>query len=419
MALFSGSPGGEIMRRKKKGLSGEARKEDSVLRPGFWSVIPAPWQAASLAFMATRLPLALFAWLIHRFLGPASPAGQFLYHGGGPHANWLVDAFQKWDSYWFLNIVRNGYHFYGVQEQVQGVVAGIPETNVTPFPLYPMLIKGVGWLTGDPAVAGLVVSQVCLFLALVLIYRLARLETDDNRANWAVWLFAAQPWTYAFSAIYSESLFFVLVVAAVLASRRNRFLLAGLAGMLASMTRLLGVLVLVPVGLEYLSARQYKIRRIDGKALSLALIPLGILIYFGYLWRITGNALAYFVAQTGWHKQVVGPWYHPFRWLTAGGFNGESLFDLGTTVFMCALLFLGYRRIRRSYWIYALAYFLVLMSSSDLLGLARYCAGLFPVYLILAGLAESSPRAGRAILVLFAMSAPVVFFLWTAWLSSF
>jgi hypothetical protein len=419
MALFPGRPGGEIMRRKKKGLSGEARKEDSVLRPGFWSGIPAHWQAASLAFLATRLPLALFAWLVHRFLGSASPAGQFLYHGGGPHANWLVDAFQKWDSYWFLNIVRNGYHFYGVQEQMQGVAAGIPETNVTPFPLYPMLMKGVGWLTGDPAVAGLVVSQVCLFLALVLIYRLARLETDDNRANWAVWLFAVQPWTYAFSAIYSESLFFVLVVAAVLAARRNRFLLAGLAGMLASMTRLLGVLVLVPVGLEYLSARQYKIRRIDWRALSLALIPLGTLIYFGYLWRITGNALIYFVAQSGWHKEVVGPWYHPLRWLTAGGFNGESLFDLGTTVVMCALLFLGYRRIRRSYWIYALAYFLILMSSSDLLGLARYCAGLFPVYLILAGLAERSPRAGRVILVLFAMSAPVVFFIWTAWLASF
>ena len=418
-AEFPNVPCGEIMRRKVKGLSGEARAENLVPRPGIWRGIPAHWRAASLAFLATRTPLVLFAWLIHRFMGPAPPAGQFLFHGGGPHANWLVDTFQKWDSYWFLNIVRNGYHFYGVQEQVQGVAAGIPETNVTPFPLYPMLMKGVGWLTGDPAVAGLIISQVCLFLALVLLYRLARQDGDDNRANWAVWLFAAQPWTYAFSAIYSESLFFVLVVAAVLAARRNRYLLAGLAGMLASMTRLLGVLVLLPVGLEYLAARQYKIRRIDWKASSLALIPLGILMYFGYLWRLTGNALAYFAAQSGWHKQVVGPWVHPLRWLTAGGFNGENLFDLGTTVFMCALLFLGYRRIRRSYWIYALAYFLVLISSSELQGLARYCAGLFPVTLILAGLAERYPEAGRVNLVLFAMSAPVVFFIWTGWISSF
>ena len=388
-------------------------------RGGRWGGFPPDWRVASLAFLATRFPLVLFAWLIHRFLGPASPAGQFLYHGGGPHGNWLVDAFQKWDSYWFLNIVRNGYQFHGVQEQVRGVVAGIPETNVTPFPLYPLVMKGLAWLTGDPAVAGLVISQVCLILGLVLLYRLARLEGSETNAVWAVWFFAVQPWTYAFSAIYSESLFFVLVLASMLAARKGRFLLAGLAGMMASMTRLLGVLVLIPVGLEYLSARQYKIRRIDWKASLLALVPLGTLAYFGYLWRLTGEPLAYFVAQTGWHKQVVGPWYQPLLWLTSPGLSGRGLLDACTTVFMCAVLALGFRRIRRSYWIYALAYFLVLMSSTDLFGLPRYCAGLFPLYLILAGLAERSPVAGRVILVFFAMSAPVVFFIWTGWLFAF
>ncbi len=407
------------MDRKGRKPSGSGQRGASAVITASSSSIPAPWRTASLAFLATRLPLALFAWLLHRFLGAASPASQFLYHGGGPHANWLVDAFQKWDAFWFLNIVRNGYRFYGAQEQIQGVVAGGPETNVTAFPLYPASMKVVGSIVGDPAVAGLVISQVCLLLALVLLYRLVRLETDDSGAAWAVWLFAAQPWTYAFSAIYSESLFFVLVVAAVLAARRSRFLLAGLAGMLAAMTRLLGVLVLIPVAMEYLETRQYKVRGIDRKAWPLALIPFGLIIYFGYLWRLTGNPLAYFAAQSGWHKQIVGPWHHPVRWLSAGGFNGESLFDLGVIVFTCAIVVLGYRRIRRSYWIYALVYFLVLVSSSNLLGLARYCAGLFPVYIILAGLAERFPQAGRAILVLFAASAPVVFFIWTGWVSSF
>jgi hypothetical protein len=410
---------GDIMRRKKQTPPVEPRTVDPLARHGPWSAIPPHWRVASLAFAATRIPLALFAWILHRFLGPASPGSQFLYHGGGPHANWLVDAFQKWDAYWFLNIVRNGYHFYGAQEQIQGVVAGSPETNVSVFPLYPVLMKGVGRLVGDPAVAGLIISQVCLFLALVVLYRLARVDLNESGATWAVWLFAVQPWTYAFSAIYSESLFFALAAAAVLAARRKRFLLAGLAGMFASMTRLLGVLVLVPVGLEYLASRERGERRIDRKTLSLALIPLGLVLYFAFLWRLTGNFLAYFAAQSGWHKEVVGPWYHPVRWLTAGGLNGEVLLDLGVTLFMCFLLVLGYRRIRRSYWIYALVYFLVLMSSSNLLGLSRYCSGLFPVYLILAALAERFPQTGRAIFVFFAMSAPVVFFVWTGWVSSF
>jgi hypothetical protein len=407
------------MRHRKKKAPIEKDRGAVVPEPVSASRIPPAWRTASQAFLATRLPLALFAWLIHRFLGPASPSGQFLYHGGAPHAKWLVNAFQKWDAYWFLNIVRNGYQFHGVQEQMSGVVAGVPETNVTVFPLYPLLVKGLSRLVGDPAVAGLIVSQVCLFLSLVLLYRLARLDAGEKGASWAVWLFAVQPWTYAFTAIYSESLFFVLVLASVLAARRERYLLAGLAGMLASLARLLGVLVLIPVALEYLSARSFKFRRVDGRAALLALIPAGTLAYFAYLWRLTGKPLAYFVAQSGWHKSVVPFWHFPVRWLSGGGFNGESLFDLCTMLAMCAVLVLGFRRVRTSYWVYALVYFLVLISSSDLIGLARYCAGLFPVYLILAGLAERSVAAGRMLLVSFAMAAPVVFLIWTGWFYAF
>jgi hypothetical protein len=407
------------MGRERKNSEDRGEGAEAVRPSSFPDLAAAPWRVAAVALAATRFPLILFAWILHRFLGPASPASAFLYHGGAPHASWLVDAFQKWDAYWFLNVVRDGYHFYGVQEQVRGVVAGVLETNITVFPLYPMTIKGVGWIVGDPAVAGLIVSQVCLFLALVLLYRLTRLDLGDRGATWAVWLFAVQPWTFAFSAIYSESLFFVLALAAVLAARRKRFFLAGLAGMLAAMTRLPGVLVLIPVGMEYFASRGESRFRIDRKLLSLALIPLGLALYFGYLWGLTGSPFAYFSAQAGWHKQIVGPWYHAVRWLASGTFNGEVLFDLGVVAGMVGLIVLGYRLVRRSYWIYMLAYFLVLVSSANLLGLSRYCAGLFPLYLVLAALAGRAPQAGRAIAALFAMSAPVVYFIWAGWASSF
>lgn len=409
--------------RKMRGERGGTEARPEPVDPVRTAAVPGPrgaaWRVAAVAFAATRLPLVLFAWVLHRFLGPASPANAFLYHGGAPHASWLVEAFQKWDSYWFLNVVREGYHFYGAQEQVRGVVAGVPETNVTVFPLYPMAMKAFSWVLGDPAVAGLVVSQVCLLLALVLLYRLARADLGESGATWAVWLFAVQPWTYAFSAIYSESIFFALTVAAVLAARRGRFLWAGGAGLLASLTRLPGVLVLIPVGLEYLRSRRGERFRIDGRLLSLALIPFGLALYFGYLWRLTASPFAYFAAQAGWHKQIVGPWVHVVRALSRGGSAGGSLLDLAVIAFMAGLLVLGYRLLRRSDWIYMLAYVLVLVCSANLLGLPRYSAGLYPVYLVLAGLGARSPQTGRAVAALFAMSAPVVYFLWAGWVSSF
>ena len=407
------------MRRKKK--ERQVRVEEVLPAPSaaIGSHGAVPWRVAAVAFAATRLPLVLFAWILHRFLGPASPPSEFLYHGGAPHASWLVDAFQKWDSYWFLNVVREGYHFYGAQEQVRGVVPGGAETNIVSFPLYPFAVKAASWLFGDPAVAGLIVSQIALFLALVWLYRLARLDLGEGGAAWAVWLFAVQPWTYAFSAIHAESLFFALTVAAVLAARQGRFLLAGMAGFLAALTRLPGVLVLVPVALEYSVSRPPGRFRVDRRFLALGLIPLGLVLYFGYLWRLTGHPFAYFTAQAGWHNRIAGPWVHVVRWLSPGGFNGQALFELGVIAFMIGALILGYRFVRRSYWIYLLVSVLVLVSSASPLGLARYCAGLFPVYLVLAGLAAKSSQAGRAMAAIFAMSAPVVYFIWAGWVFSF
>ena len=86
---------------------------------------------------------------------------------------------------------------------------------------------------------------------------------------------------------------------------------------------------------------------------------------------------------------------------------------------MFAVLYLGYRRIRRSYWAYALVYFLVLISSSYLLGLPRYCAGMFPLYFIFGALAEQRPRLGWVLTIMFAMFAPVVYFAWTSWSYAF
>lgn len=407
------------MRHTRKGTEVRSAQADPGPTAGATDPGGASWRIAAVALAATRLPLVLFAWVLHRFLGLANPANAFLYHGGAPHASWLVEAFEKWDSYWFLNVVREGYHFHGVQEQIRGVVAGVPETNVSVFPLYPLAVKGASWIFGDPAVAGLIVSQIALFLALALIYRLARHDLDQSGPTWAVWLFAVQPWTYAFSAIYSESLFLALTLAAVLAARRKRWLWAGVAGLFAALTRLPGVLVLIPVGLEYFRSRREERLRIDGRVFWLGLIPLGLVLYFGYLWGLTGSPFAYFTAQAGWHKQIVGPWVHVARWLAPGGFNGQALFDLSVIAFMAGILVLGYRLVRRSYWIYMLAYVLVLVCSANLLGLSRYCAGLFPVYLVLAGLAARSPQAGRAVAALFAMAAPVVYFMWAGWAMSF
>ena len=397
-----------------------SRRQEKGRSVGLSRILSRPWRIAFLAYFTTRIPLVLFAWLLDHFnavrwLHP----GHFLFHGGEPHSSWLVDAFQKWDSYWFLNIVREGYQFVGPVEQVWGVTAGIPETNVTPFPLYPIMMGIGGWITGDPAVAGMVVSQVCLLLSLWLLYKLARLDLSRGPAEMAVWFFALVPWTYAFSAIYSEALFFCLLLGCIYSARHSRFLFAGLLGMFAALTRLPGVLIAIPVFLELIEHRKEKGRTPISASLALLMIPLGAVAYLGYLWWLTGEPNAYFIGQQGWHKELVVPWHHIYVWLTSSDFDSQMMLDLTITTFAVAILVLGFNRIRFSYWAYLLVSTLMLLSSSYLLGLPRYLAAVFPVYFVLADVAARRPTVGRAVVLGFAMTTPLVFWVWSTWRYAF
>lgn len=380
-----------------------------------WRRLPRGLRLALVAYAVTRLPLVTFAGILNHYQSYDLRPGHFLYHGGEAHDHWIVNANQKWDSYWFLNIEREGYQFHGVVEQIDRVVPGQPETNVTPFPLYPMLMRAGRLVVGDPSVAGLVVSQIALLLSLVVLFELARLDLSPRASQLAVWLFAAQPWTYAYSAIYSESLFFLLSVSALWAVRRDHLGLGGVVGMMAALTRLPGVLLVIPMAVEVVHRRGARPRQLGWGTLALLLVPAGTLLYFAYLWDLTGEPLAYFVAQRGWHKELVGIWHHPVIWLTAADLDAQQMSDLATAMFVVVTLILGLRRTRLSYWIYAVVAFGVLMSSSYLLGLPRYCSALFPIYLIWACVGEEHPAAGRSLLVMFAMLAPAIFWMWTTW----
>lgn len=377
------------------------------------------WRLVATAYLVTRLPLVLFAYLIAHFGGRPLRYGHFLFHGGQPHTNWLVDAFQKWDAYWFLHIVREGYQFVGPVEQVSGVVAGIPETNVTPFPLYPMLMKAGSWITGDPALAGLVISQVALLIGMWALFRLGRIEFGEAGARRVLWFFALVPWGYAFSAIYSESLFFALTVGAILAVRCDRPGLGGVLGMFAALTRLPGCLVVIPMVLDLHRRRREAGQGVFPAMLWLALVPLGTAAYFAYLWWLTGEPAAYFVAQQGWHKELVPIWHHVADWLTAPRLDGQAMLDIATIAVGLAILVGGWRTLRRSDWTYMAVSFAVLFSSSYLLGLPRYMAGVYPIYLVLGRFASVRPQAGQAVVIAFAMVGPMVFWIWTTWLYAF
>jgi hypothetical protein len=156
--------------------------------------------------------------------------------------------------------------------------------------------------------AGWLLANAAFFGALVVLYRLARLEWGEAVARRTVLLLALFPTAYYFSAVYSESFFLLFSLLAFYWARTGRWWQAGAAGLLAALTRNVGVLLVIPMAIIF--ARQYGRRpRSWPRASAALLIPLaGPLFFFAYLQRAFGDPALTVEAQKGWARTQAMPW---------------------------------------------------------------------------------------------------------------
>ena len=197
----------------------------------------------------------------------------------GRVGNVLMAPAIRWDSIWYVQIAHSGYS---------------NSHDPAFFPLYPLLIRVVGWVVGSLPLAGLLVSLVSLLAALEIVRRLTELELGTEAAGAAVLLLAFTPMAVFFSAVYTESLFLALSAGMFLAARRERWWLAGVLGGLAAATRVTGVLLVIPFALLFFEQRRraasarplglvLPARRHFRKVLWGLLIPAGVVSYSAFL----------------------------------------------------------------------------------------------------------------------------------------
>jgi hypothetical protein len=226
--------------------------------------------------------------------------------------NALVAPLARWDSVWYLTIARSGY-------------AHIRE-RMAFYPLYPGMIHILAWVVRSDLVAGVLISLVSFAVALVLLRRLVRLDFDAEVADTTVLLLAFCPVSFFFSAVYTESLFLALSVATIYAARRERWLVCGLFGFAAALSRNGGIALLLPVAVIYLYGpraagaaltrwgseragwrRLLPRHRLAPNVLWLALIPAGLGAYIAYLGVRYGDALAPFRVESVWYRHTTFP----------------------------------------------------------------------------------------------------------------
>ncbi|MBD5657091.1 MAG: hypothetical protein IAI50_18225 [Candidatus Eremiobacteraeota bacterium] len=250
----------------------------------------------------------------------------------------------------------------------------------------------------------MIISNAALFFGLLFFYKLVEHQYTRAVAHRAIFYVSIFPTAVFFSAAYTESLFFALTVASFYYIREHKWLTAGIVGAFAALTRVEGVLLIVPYAIEVFAAalaagragpwwRFFTPRRSARIVFGAIAMPLGLAAYMAWLWVLDGDPLNFSHVQSHWDRHLAPPWvsvihagrdiskaYQKHAMLSIANVSIEIAF----TVLMIAVLAFGFRRMRPSFTAYMILSILVPMSTSSLMSMQRFALVLFPMFAILA-----------------------------------
>jgi hypothetical protein len=309
----------------------------------------------------------------------------------------VIAALTGFDSVYYLGIAEEGYHL----EPIHG-----DHHDWAFFPAFPVVIRIASVMTaGDLAVAGILVSNVAFLLALFVIYRLGRIYLDHQTSLRAVAYLTIAPGAVAFAMAYSDSLFLLLASGAFLAAERGRWVAMGLLLALATLTRLPGLFLVVPLAILFWQ-RSPAPRRAYA---WLVAAPVALGLFCAFQGATLGDPVAFLTAQGSWNftaDELTPP---------TGGSGGVGPVDLIplvlTIVWVGYIFLLVYARVDRiplAYVVLAITNLMLVAASLRLLSLPRYLVVAWPFDWLLAGRTASWfqaawPIASTGLMALFAL----------------
>jgi hypothetical protein len=317
-----------------------------------------------------------------------------------------TDVWARWDSAFFVRIAQHGYD----------------HASAAFGPLYPALVWLVGHVFfGHYVLAGIVVSLAATLAAFVLLHATAERALGADGARRTVLYLALFPMALFLQAVYSESLFLALALAAFALAERGRWTGAGVVAGLAILTRIAGVAVLP--GLSVLAWRS------RDRASALARLALALPVAAVYplvLWKQVGDPWAFAHAQDRWHRHfwpLGGVWQALVHWVPSGAghahalaVNAEDLFFLALFV---PLTIVAWRRFGAPYGLFAAVSLAIPLSVPSsrwpLLSLPRFGLVIFPLFLALAALTAGRPRLHTAVIACSAFGLGIATVQWALW----
>lgn len=299
--------------------------------------------------------------------------------------SWLGSAhrwfeiWDQWDVGYYHEIAQFGY--------------SADDGSLAFYPLFPWLVRLVGYTSGSYLAAGLIVSGIASIVAAILLRRLVQLDYPPSVAIRSVWFFLIFPTAYFLHVGYSESLFLALALSCILAARHESWCLAGLLGALCWMTRAQGAILVPALVVE--AAQQYRAaRRWNCRWLWIAIVPTGFVVYLLINWRVSGNLLAFLQTRKISFEQSFASPLVGIRQAIRAAYPtpneaemvGEQELFFVALGFVCMVV--SWVKLRPAYAMWLTGNWILFSSVNFFRSIPRYTLTMFPIFILFALLAR-------------------------------
>ncbi len=268
----------------------------------------------------------------------------------------------NWDGGHFLGIAQKGY-----SEKFQYAF----------FPLYPLAIRLVNFLTQNYLFSGLLISIGSAFFGVQLLYRLVLEDFEKKIAEKTVMALLFFPTSFFFLTAYSEGLFFLLTISAFYFLKKNKLFWAVVAAALASATRLVGLAVVLAILIDIGTREGF-----NKKNWHIFLLPFaGFLFYCMYLYKVSGDPFYFITAENHWQRTIVTPGIAFWETLRS---VPNGMIDLLFAIFGVGFAIRSLRFLPASLAVYSLLSVLIPLFTSTLSSMPRFLLPVFPIFITVA-----------------------------------
>lgn len=307
-----------------------------------------------------------------------------------------LDLWVRWDATRFLVTADVGY---------EG--PGSFANSYAFFPLFPLIVRVLGFVGIPGPAAGLLISTISSWIALTFLFKLAEEDVAAGAGRRAALYLAVFPTAVFLIAPYSEALFLAGAIPAFYYARTARWELVGPPAAIAMGTRFAGVFLLLGLVAEALRRKDLSLRDSVTAALAVVIGLLPLLGYAAFLSQVKGDPF-YFVTEQriGWGRSFVGPlaaftntigrWDDPTQ-------STSFLLAYRIEVIAAAVgvAFVVWALLKRE-WGYAVfmgSLLTVLLTSTEYFSIPRILLTFFPAFVFLARATMGRPRLHDAYLM--------------------